>query len=78
MRTFTTLTLFAAEMLPPSKKKLHQQPKSVQEEYIEVPGSLGKSIGNLKVAADVMFVNGILFVVSVSRGVNFTTVEYVS
>ena len=39
---------------------------------------MGKSIGNLKVAADVMFVNGILFVVSVSRGVNLTTVKYVS
>ena len=33
-------------------------------------------IGKLIVAADVMFVNVIKFVVSVFRGVNFTTVEY--
>ena len=32
----------------------------------------------MKVTADIMFVNNIPFMVSVSRGVNFTTVEYVS
>ena len=31
----------------------------------------------LTIVSDVMFVNGIPFVVSVSTGVNFTTVEYV-
>ena len=34
-------------------------------------------IVNLTVASDVFFLNGIPFVVSVSRGVNLTTVEYV-
>ena len=33
-------------------------------------------IGKLIVADDVMFLNVIKFVVSVFRGVNFTTVEY--
>ena len=56
---------------------VRQQPNCVQEEYIEVPGSLKERIGNLKVVADVMFVNGIPFVVSVSRGVNLKMVEYV-
>ena len=32
----------------------------------------------MTVAADVMFVNGIPVLVSFSRGINFTTVEYVS
>ena len=36
-----------------------------------------ESIGKLTFAADVIFVNGIPFVVSVSKGVNFTMVEYV-
>ena len=35
-------------------------------------------IGKIAVAADVMFVNSIPFVISVSRGVNFTKVEYFS
>ena len=34
-------------------------------------------VGKLTFADDAMFVNGIPFVVSVSIGVNFTTVEYV-
>ena len=34
-------------------------------------------IGKLTVESDFMFVNGIPFVVSVSRGVNLTIVEYV-
>ena len=35
-------------------------------------------IGNLTVAADVIFVNIISLVVSVPKGVHFKTVEYVS
>ena len=57
-------------------KTVHQQPKRVQAEYIEISDSLRESIGKMTVAADVMFVNRIPFVVSVSRGVNFTIVEY--
>ena len=51
---------------------------AVQVEYIEVPESLQEMIGNLTVAADVIFVNRIPFVVSVPKGVHFKTVEYVS
>ena len=48
-------------------KRVPQQPNSVQGEYIEVPESTKESIGNLTVEDDVMFVNGIAFVVSISR-----------
>ena len=37
-----------------------------------------ENIGKLIVSVDVMFVNGIPFVVNVLRGVNFTMVEYFS
>ena len=37
-----------------------------------------ETIGKLAVTADIMFINSIPFVVSVSRRVNFTMVEYVS
>ena len=46
-------------------KAVHQQPKRVQTEYIEVTEILKERIGNLIVEYDVMFVNGILFLVSV-------------
>ena len=58
-------------------KIAHQQPNRVLVEYIEVLGSLQERVGKLKIAADVVFVNRIPFVVSVSTGVDFTTVEYV-
>ena len=40
-------------------KTVHQQTKRVQAEYIEAPDSFWERIGNLPVAADIMFVNGI-------------------
>ena len=46
-------------------KTVRQQPNCVQAEYIEVPDRLWGSIGKLIVADDVVFVNGIPFVVSV-------------
>ena len=59
-------------------KTVLQQPKCVHVEYIEVPDSLKESIGKMTVTYDVMFVSRIPFMVSVLRGVNLTTVEYVS
>ena len=58
-------------------KNVRQQPKRVQAECIEAPDSMNEKIGNLTVADDVMFANGIPFVVSVSGGVNLKMVEYV-
>ena len=58
------------------KKQSANNPSVSKKKYIEVPGIFQKIIGNLSVAADVMFVNGLPFVFSILRGVNFTTVEY--
>ena len=59
-------------------KIVRQQPKRIQTEYIVVLESLRETIGNMKVSSDIMFSNDIPFVVSVFRGVNFITMEYVS
>ena len=59
-------------------KTVHQQTKRVQAEDIEVPESIRERVVNLTVAYDVVFVNLIPFVFSVSIGVNLTMVEYVS
>ena len=55
-------------------KTVHQKPKRVRAEYLEVYDSLRESIGNMTFADDVMFVNGIPFLVSVLIWVNFTMV----
>ena len=59
-------------------KIVRQQPKRIQTEYIVVLESLRERIGKMKVSSDVIFLNEIPFVVSVFRGVNFITMEYVS
>ena len=74
----STNTNYVCNVTTLKGKVVRQQLKRVQAEYIEVPDILKESIGNLTVAANVMFVNGIPFVVSVSRWVNLTMVEYVS
>ena len=58
-------------------KIVRQQPKRIQTEYIVVLESLRERIGNMTVSSDVIFLNEIPFVVSVFRGVNFITMEYV-
>ena len=72
-----TNTIYGCGFLTLKGKTVLQQPKHVQAEYIEVPDSLRERIGSQTVEAEVIFVNGIRFVFSVSREINFTTVEYV-
>ena len=71
-------TSYSCNITPLKGKKVCQQPKRICAKYIEVPGSLRESIGNMTVAAEVMVVNGILFLVSISRGANSTMAEYVN
>ena len=69
-------TIYRCDVTTLKGKTSRQQLNRVQSEYIEVPDSLRENIGKLKVAADVMFVKKIPFVVSGLRGVNFIIVEY--
>ena len=71
-------TIYGCNVTTLKGKKVLQQPNSFQAEYIEVPDNLKKMVGNLTVAYNVMFVKRNPVVVSISRGVNFTTMEYVS
>ena len=67
-------TIYGCNVPTLKGKTVRQQPKHVQSEYIEVTDSLMEMIGKLTVAAGVIFVNWIPFLVSVSRGFNLTTV----
>ena len=58
----------------PQQEKSPPTTKRVQEKDIEVPEILKERIGNLTAASDVMFANGIPFLVSVLIRVNFTMV----
>ena len=73
-----TNTIFGCNGPTIKGKTILQQPNRVQAVYIEVPDSLRERVGNMTVAADVMFEKIIPFVVSLLRVVNFTTLEYFS
>ena len=70
-------TIYGCNFPTLKRKTVFQQTKRAQAEYKEVTGILREIIRNLTVADDVIFVNGIQFVVIVLIGVNLTMVEYV-
>ena len=58
-------TIYKCDVPTLKGKIVRKQLKRIQAEYIEVPDSFHQTIVNLTVSAEVMFVNGIPFVVSV-------------
>ena len=63
-------TVYGCNVPTLNVKTVHQQPNLIQTESIEVPDSLKEMIVKLTVSADIIFVNGTPFVVSVSIQVN--------
>jgi hypothetical protein len=47
-------------------------------DYVEIPRAILDLNKDVTMAADIMFVNGILFVTTISRKIKFTTIEYVT
>jgi hypothetical protein len=52
-------------------------PYAVVADYVEIPKEILDMNKAVTIAADVMFVNGIPFVVTISRKIKFTTTEYI-
>ncbi|KAL7534414.1 hypothetical protein ACHAWF_004829, partial [Thalassiosira exigua] len=53
------------------------RPKRVDGEVVSIPASIIERCRNVILAADVMFVCGLPFLLTLSRGVTFVTVQYV-
>jgi hypothetical protein len=58
-------------------KILRNTPDAVVADYVEIPKEILDMNKAVTIAADVMFVNGLPFVVTISRKIKFTTTEYV-
>jgi hypothetical protein len=59
-------------------KTFRTTPDPVMADYVETPKEILDLNKDLTVAADIMFVNGMPFVTSISRKVKFTTIEYIT
>ena len=59
-------------------KSVSRKPASVVTDYVEIPREILESLKELEVSTDIMFINKLFFLVSISRGLKFTTIEYIS
>ena len=57
-------------------KTVLRKPKSIVEEYVAVPKELGSRHKFISIEADVFFVDGIAFLLTVTIQLNFVTVEH--
>eukprot|EP00804_Cyclotella_cryptica_P011815 CCRYP_021222-RA/>CCRYP_021222-RA protein AED:0.36 eAED:-0.92 QI:0/-1/0/1/-1/1/1/0/432 len=57
-------------------KTVRQRPAVVRPEYVGIPAALFERIKNVTLTADVMFVNGLPFCVTLSRDIKLITIEF--
>jgi hypothetical protein len=68
--------IFNPDLATLKGKTVRQTPPPVMTDYIQIPQEIVSLNRNVTLTIDIMFVNGIPFMVSISRKINFTTVEY--
>ena len=70
--------IFGPDITSLKGKSVRRKPASVVTDYVEIPREILKSRKELEVSTDIMFINKLLFLVSISRRLKFTTIEYIS
>ena len=57
---------------------MRRKPASVVTDYVDIPKEILESRKELEVSTDIIFINKLPFLVSISRRLKFTTIEYLS
>ena len=57
---------------------MRRKPASVFTDYFEIPREILELRKELEVSTNIMFINKLTFLVSISRRLKFTTIEYLS
>ena len=57
---------------------MRRKPPSVVTDYVEIPREILESRKDLEVLTEIMFINKLPFLVSISRRLEFSTIEYIS
>ena len=68
--------VFGPDITSLKGKPVRRKPASVVTDYIEIPREILESHKELEVSTDIMFINKIPFLVSISRRLKLTTIEY--
>ena len=69
--------IFGPNVPSMKRKSVRRRPEAVVSDYVEIPKYILSMDTGLEVFIDVMFVNNLAFLVSVSRRLNFTKIEYI-
>jgi hypothetical protein len=69
-------TIFGPDLATLKGKTVRITPPPVATDYVQIPNEIMSLNRNVTLAIDIMFVNGLPFLVSISRKIKFTTVEY--
>ena len=69
-------TIFGTNLTTIRGKMVRRRPKLVITDYVNIPRLLVDANQRVTLAADVMFVNSVPFLVSISRKINLITIEH--
>ena len=69
-------TLFGPDLGGVRGKMVRQRPSAVRPEYVDIPRALFKRIRDVTLTADVMFVNGLSFLVTLSWGIKLGSIKF--
>ncbi len=71
-----TLTEFLVRTLLTSGKTTRTKPEHVRVDYVKIPGDFIEMHKFVMLVADMLFINGLPFLVTSSRGISLTMIEF--
>jgi hypothetical protein len=76
MKFINSNKIFGPDLATLKGKTVRMTHPPVVTDYVQIPNEIVSLNRNITLVIDIMFVNGLPFVVSISRKIKFTTVEY--
>ena len=70
--------IFGPDITSFKGKSVRCNPASVVTDYVDIPREIIELRKELEVSTEIIFINKLPFLVSISRGLKFTTIEYLS
>ena len=73
-----TKLIFGPDITSLKGKSVRRKPDSFITDYVEIPREIIESRKEMEVSTEIMFINKLPFLVSISRWLKFATIEYLS
>ena len=73
-----TKLVFGPDITSLKEKSVRRKPASVVTDFVEIPREIFESRKELEVSTEIVLINKLLLLVSISQQLKFTTIEYLS